>query len=172
MTEKIIRNKIGHLFPPAMKVTGYVFILIGAFVIFNNKLGGSLLVIVGIIISFGLSYIEIDLNQNRYRECSNIFGLKFGKWMPLPKYPFITLFKQKLSSTASSISNRKAITSYELVYNMYLLNQTHRKKVLINRESNKKIAEKKLLDFSKILSASIVKYNPTISTKTHARRYN
>ena len=63
-----------------------------------------------------------------------------------------------------------AETSSDQYYNVYLLNQNHRTKVLVARFESPQEAAKAAEELGAALNWSIVNYRPKISAKTRARR--
>ena len=64
----------------------------------------------------------------------------------------------------------QSTTVSDTYFDICLLNSNHRKKELINRQKNLKIAQDTINRLSKELEMDIVKYNPIISSKSKSRK--
>lgn len=164
---KILTHDFGKSFPPAMSFTGYIFAFAGLIASTNAPILGGFFVIIGILIGFARSGIQINVPDKTYRSYNSLFGLKQGRWKSLKKYKFITLLRNQIGTAAHSASNRRAVTSSNLFYEVTLLSTSHRNKRSIKREPNKEKALESLKELSNILELPIAKYDPhrPLSTK-------
>ena len=78
MKNQIITNIIEHRFPPAMRSAGYVFMGIGLLIFFNNIWLGTLVLLGGLLISFGKDYVQLKPEQKQYRSGFEILGWRWG----------------------------------------------------------------------------------------------
>ena len=85
--------------------------------------------IAGSMLSTSMSGVQFDFTNDLYREYTTFLFMKFGKWKPLNYYPYVSVMKANKSNGASDITglNRTVDTKENL--GVYLLNETHRKKM-------------------------------------------
>lgn len=157
---KILTHDYGKSFPPAMSFAGYIFAVAGIIASVNNVFLGALFIIAGIFIAFSRSGIQIDLSNKTYRSYNHLFGIKQGKWKNLEHFAYITLLRNKEGTSALSRSNRRAVTSSNLYYEITLLNSTHREKRSIKRFKNKEEALESLKELSELLNLPVSKFDP------------
>ncbi len=170
----ILNHNLGKLFPPAMRTAGWFFIFLGTYTIFISisessipmGIGGILLFLIGFFIAITPHGILINIEQKKYKNYTTIFGYKQGSWKPYSEYPFITLIQNNESTMAFSRSNRSAVTSSYLFYDICLLDHSHRTKLLVKRLKNKEEAVDIIKELSKLLDLTLAKYNPQLSTNS------
>lgn len=115
--------------------------------------------------------IDIELKEKKFREYSSAYGLKSGKWKSLDKLPFITVMVVRESMAIHSRSNNSTITT-DTKIGVYLLTNSHRGKILVQKFEKNQEAKKYAESLSKRMKKEIVQYSPVISEKTRARRRN
>lgn len=89
---KIFSRKIESLFPFQFIFLGYVGIIAGVYFLIVFNIWGLPLILAGIFVSFTNTGIQIDFENNSYKEYFGLLFLKFGKWKPLPKIQYVTMF--------------------------------------------------------------------------------
>jgi len=171
MEAEIINNKFGKAFPPAMAFSGYVILAAGIVLMWENFWYGLLIAVVGGLICFTKSGVLIDCSNKRYKDYSSFYGIKQGKWESVTPYPFIAILHRNISTTAFSQGNRPGTTGSNIYYDIFLLNNTHRKKVLIKRLKDKEGAITEAKELAVKLDLEMTNYNPVVSSKTRVRRY-
>ena len=122
---------------------------------------GTGMLIFGVYMVSGTSGIDINYTDEIFKEYNKVLGIKFGKWKSLNPYPFITVMPANKSNKASDITgvNNTVVTEQKL--GVYLLNNSHRKKILLKRtppimEKAKAEAEK----MAELTGKELMKYNP------------
>ena len=173
-----INNKLGMLFPPAMRAAGYLFLFIGVYFLSYSiylKLWPFALVaaapfLIGFFIAITSHGILIDVEKKRYKKYTNIFGYQQGSWKKWTNYPFISILKNQVSTMAFSSSNRAATTSKNLYFDICLLDKTHRHKLLIKRLKDQKTAIDDAQELAKMMNVRLTKYQPEISLSTQLRK--
>lgn len=168
--KNILTHSFGKSFPSSFVFTGYIFILVGIIIVYNNLIVGLITVLIGTFIGFTKSGIQIDPERKLYRKYDSFFGLMRGKWESMQAYKSIALLKYKEESATLSRSNRRAVTSSDILFDICLLNENHRKKLPIKRLKSKEEATEDLKKLSTLLGFSISVYKPQISPKSNARR--
>ena len=153
----------GFSFPIPVLINGLIFFLFSFAVIPENMILG-LILLVSLII-FNTVGIEISGETKMIKQYTRVFGIKFGKWQSVDNYTCISLLNVRMRSrTYGGSSNRSVQTSSNKTI-IYLLNDSHLKKLAI-AEAGISEAE----EISKLLDLPIVKYSPQISSKSRARR--
>ncbi|MDI1255569.1 MAG: hypothetical protein PSV16_05665 [Flavobacterium sp.] len=62
---------------------------------------------------------EINLFNKMYRKVNSVFGIKFGKWNPLPKIKYISVFKTLQNQTVNYISATATVTNDIILLNLF-----------------------------------------------------
>lgn len=166
----MIDNRIGKFFPPAIRTIGYVFLVVGILLMLDNPLLGLALALLGTTIVFIKSGIQIDPENKRLKEYTGLFGLKIGKWKGMEEFTDVSILQKRIVSTAISRANRPATTSDEIVYDVCLLNKSHRKLQVVHRLTDKNKSIEEASQLAKVLNLKYGPYNPEISAATRARR--
>jgi hypothetical protein len=112
---------------------------------------------------------EIDIENKKFREYGSAFGIKSGKWNSMKALPFLSLMTSRSGHSVYSRTNHST-TDVDDYYDVCLLNQNHRTKIVIQKFTAKKEATEFINDFSSKLNKPIVAFNPPISQKTLNRR--
>ncbi len=160
----------GALFPPALAFVGKLVFAIGLVSILFAPLFGVFVLAVGGYVGFGKTGVELLPEQDKYREFTKIFWFRFGKPKSYKDFPFLSVMRTKLTSSAYSLTNRSASTGSDLYYDVYMLSQSHRSKVLIRRFSALHDAKVSAQELGAILSKEVVMYSPVISAASRAKR--
>jgi hypothetical protein len=177
-----MKEKIGASFPKSFKIAGFIAIIIGILIIslniFVNEVGiiriiiAIVLIVAGFIINFSFYGIEIDKENLKYKEYSNILGITFGKCKEISDYSYVSIVKSEHGFRIYAFST-VSISASDKKYDVCFFNRTYRKKVLIkicNTEENATRYAKKL---SKETGLEHTKYSPKISKSTidrHSKR--
>lgn len=156
--DNYIDNSTGKSFPQAAINGGYVFILFSPVFIKDSPLISAALFFGGILLSFSVSGTRIDLKKKRFKEYTRYFWIKFGSWIALENFPFITLITSREESEAFSFKKDNSEND-ELVYGIYLLNRERSQKVLLKKFKDKDQAILELPDFAKKLGVNVITVN-------------
>ena len=165
-----INNIHGTVFPPALVYAGYIFLAFGVLTVTSNWILGSILICASIFISFSFCGLEIDLKTKRYKEFSIYFGIKAGKWTSLDQILYVTILHNKEIYEIHSRANITTSDS-ENFFEVYMLDKSHREKILVKRFKNPDLAINYSNKISSILNIELTKYNPVVSTSTRFKRY-
>lgn len=167
----IIKNKFGKSFPQGLVFVGYIFLGIGVLMCLTSPVLGAIIILISAFVCFTFSGMEINTHYKTYKDYTALFGLiKQGKWNSYANYPYVTLLRKNMVTTTHSPGNVASTTSKELVYDITLLDKTHRKKLVIKRmkDNDKALAEAHVL--AQQLGVEFAYYNPQISQATRDRR--
>jgi len=154
-----------------MSFVGYFLTALGLFIlVFLNFIAGFIFLILGLNIAFATSGIQIDPNKRLLRSYYGLFGLRFGKWESLDDYKYLSVLQTRESTSTYSRSNRD-ITVTDLWFDICLLNENHRVKLIVKRLKSIEEAIKEIKVLSEAMGFRVVKYNPEVSEATKAKRY-
>lgn len=153
--EDYIDNKTGKSFPQAAINGGYIFILFSPVFVMDSPLIGVALFFVGLLVSFTVSGVRIDLKNKKFKEYTRYYWIKIGNWISLKQYPFITMMNIRESSEAFSFS--KNDTSLDnILYGIYLLDNKQTNKILIKKFKDKDEAILELSELAGKLGVRVV----------------
>lgn len=157
--------KHGFYFQLPGRVVGIALSVVGFFMLISFYIVpmfiGLALLIFGLYMITGASGIDINYSHNIFKEYNKVLGIKMGKWKSLNSYPFITVMSANKSNKASDITGLNKTVVTEKALGIYLLNNSHRKKLLLKRtfptmEKAKAEAEK----IANLTDKELMKYNP------------
>jgi hypothetical protein len=165
---KIISNTFATVYSNwGVTILLCALVLMGVISLSNENLIGIILLAIGI---GGLTFnygTDIDINNNRYRDFTRVYFIKFGQWKSLNLYPFITLLKTNKGRSAFGMmpvgggfmSGMSAEYS-DGEFGICLLNKTHYQKIEIEIMDDLKKAHERLEYFSRAMKKEIVTYKP------------
>lgn len=166
----MIDNKLGKFFPPVTVVIGYVFLAIGLLLIIGSPFLGIGLALIGTFGAFAKAGVQINANERMFREYTDLFGLKTGKWQSMDGFTDLAVLKKRITTTAHSRTNQSATTSSDEYFDVCLLDKSHRRKQIINRFTEMDMAVHNAQELATKLNLNYGLYNPEISAATKARR--
>ena len=94
---------------------GFSFAFLGIVML---VLTGSLMALIFVVIGLGLNVAEgseIDLASKTYRTIHSLFGIKIGKWNPIPDFEYVSVFKTKESQTIRVVT-AETTQSYDIIH--------------------------------------------------------
>lgn len=166
--------KFGNYFPVKIIVFALLFMLYGFYLINSDFIGVGCFLIIGSFLiattKYGVEIIK-ENSSKKYRTYYTYFGVKTGKWTSIENYPYIAILNKKMSYNMSSLG-AKSLKFTEEFYEIYLLNQTHRHKLLIKSSSDLEEISNGIKKIAQDLNVEYVQYSPVVSEKTAARRRN
>ena len=134
---KYIDTITGKSFPQPAINGGYVFILFSpVFIFMGNPQIGIGLFLVGLLVSFTVTGVRVDVDKKQFKEYTRYFWMKFGSWKPLTEYPFITIITEQESSIAFSFKKDDSDMN-ESVFGIYLVNSSKTHKILLKKFKDK-----------------------------------
>jgi hypothetical protein len=136
-------------------VGGLLFVFGGAMVWFatqyQNWLGGFtgvIFVVGGALLLFINEGVEIDISLKKYRFYSTILMYSYGKWKPLPKVDYITIYSENEGVTSHVASLH--YTAHDQKLKIALIYGNHQQ-IAIGRYNNKE----KAVEVGKLLAANL-----------------
>ncbi len=101
---------------------------------------GSLMALIFVVIGLGLNVAEgseIDLSSKTYRTIHSLFGIKVGKWIPIPEFEYVSVFKTKESQTVRVVT-AETTQKYDIILVNLFYNRN--KHITFYKTDNKKDA--------------------------------
>lgn len=90
------------------------------FLVYNEYIGASATIILGVLFSFSYQGVSIDTENERYMKYDRFLWFKVGRWMPLSAPSYVTIARINLSSRRTMPSplvlpeNKKRAKSYKV----------------------------------------------------------
>ena len=165
----MINHRIGFFFPLPVIIIGSIISFVGVTSVFQATIFGVFLVPVGLFFVLSSYGSQIDPENHLYRTYVNFIGFKRGSWSSLNDLPFITVLKSRRGMAFYSQTNRST-SLIDDSFEVYLLNESHRMKFLIQKFETNELAAKYAEELSKQIDKEKVRYNPVVSEKTRLRR--
>lgn len=169
-TKSKLDGTLGSLFPPTVKFVGRIVFVAGVLAMFGLPLIGIFLMLAGAFVGFSVTGVKLFPAEGAYQLYIGLFGLRFGKRKSYQNYPFLSVMRTKVTSSAFSVTNRNASTGSNLYFDVYLLSQSHRERILVRRYSSQFEAKQKAQELGTVLSKKVVMYHPTVSAETRLKR--
>jgi hypothetical protein len=155
----------GFYFMLPGRILGFVLSITGFFMFISLLLVpmfiGAGILAFGLYMITGTSGIDINYENSIFKEYNKVLGIKFGKWKSLSPYPFISIMSANKSNKASDITGLNKTVVTEQALGVYLLNNSHRKKILLKRTSPKmEQAKTEAERIAELAEKEIMRYNP------------
>jgi len=156
----IIDINLGYTFNNALKAAAILVAISMIYTIIKGSIIAIIILFVCLIIITTKHGVQIDFSSKRLKKYSKyLFSFKGGSWQDISAYPFITVLKFNRGNKIYSRSNREIITNKKY-YEVYLLNKSHRKRILISRFSSEEDAKNYAISLNNSSYLEYVKYNP------------
>lgn len=124
----------------------------------------------GVILLSHNSGLELDFENQKYRQYSSFFGKKKGEWLSLASYTALIILrkdgKTNLVATRSTFSSTLRYNEYQV----FLTDHTHRKRLYLKHFDTHEQARKFALDFMEKTGIPLERFDPVISQQTRNRR--
>jgi hypothetical protein len=166
--QKIIKNYLGLAFPSSALIGGYLFLFFGIIGLLNGRMVGILIAMLGAFVCFTYQGIEINIGNKTIRKYTAYFGFKRGQAKDLTAYPFVCIFKSNKTHKMYSRTNR-TLSYSEITYDIYLLSQTHKEKILIKIEKGEENAISAAKRIADDIGIKLVQYNPEVISRKNKR---
>lgn len=139
---------------PAIKlIFGVVVFGVGVLVmIFGAILFGTMFMTVGVNLCL-VEGSEIDLSNKFYRSTKSIFGIKFGKWKPIPQFEYVSVFKTSETQQVNVVSASARFSSEVILLNLFYDRNKH---ITFYKTDNKDDAFKVAYHFKLALDIDIL----------------
>lgn len=162
---------IQDLFRIPKFIFGALFIIGGFGVgILKEQTEIFLMIPIGVALLAHSAGLELDFENQKYRQYSSFFGKKKGEWFSLESYSALIILrkdgKTSLSTTRATISSTLRYNEYQV----FLTDQTHRKRLYLKHFDTHEQARKFALDFMEKTEIQLERFDPVISQQTRNRR--
>ncbi len=167
---EIVHHKFGFTFPTHIIIAGYILMVMGLFIALTYLVAGLSFAFVGTFLSFTKNGILFNPTAKTYRSYTSYLGIKMGKWQSYESYPFLAILRRTISKSRTSRMGVSKEVARDTYFDIFLLNKTHRVKLLINRQKGQDEAKLLARDLAEKLNVEYVDYNPVLSAKTRGMR--
>jgi hypothetical protein len=155
----------GFSFHPTARIIGFLLTILGAIMIGTmTVLGlsiGFAIALTGLFLVTSASGFQVNFSKAVFREYTSFMGVKRGQWESLNYYPYLSVMLANRTLRASDITGVSSVTFTNESYGLYLLNKTHRKKVLVKRLTGRKESQQKEVAYlAEKFKKELVRYNP------------
>lgn len=164
-SKKTIHHFFGYYFTFFPRAIGAFFMFIGVVLVslFNLLFFfiGLAFFMIGAYLLTGAHGVQIDLINQRFRTYDAIFRWKRGEWLPLQKYPYLTILKANTSVRSSDITGVNTSTQTIRGLGIYLLSGTHRNRQLIYKSKlGPAHVQQKAADLAYLMQKEVVRFQP------------
>ena len=144
----LIDNKIDNLLFGPVIFVGYLFLLTGIFVLFQNILIGIVIIILAAFFTFSYSGVDIDTDNRRLKQYNKLFGLiKTGIWKNVDTFHGLTLIPMRNVTTIASRANLTT-SATQKDYRIYMVNKANKPTFAIKKCKTLEQAQKSIDEFS------------------------
>lgn len=151
-------------------IFGTLLLIGGLYAGFFHKAEFYVIAPIGLLLLVHTSGLELDFESGKYRLFTKFFDCKKGEWLSLASYTALIILrkdgKTNLVATRSTFSSTLRYNEYQV----FLTDQTHRKRLYLKHFDTAEQAKKFALDFMEKTDIPLEKYNPVISEQTRMRR--
>ncbi len=157
-------------YPPAGVFLGYFFIGLSVLLFSTQYLfSGATLLIIGVYLAFSIIGIQVEKSKNRFKYYNRHFWVKQGEWKSFKDFPDVCVLLTNLKGT-SYYGAGIPITTKNRLFVVFLLNETHREKLLIKEFKTEEKAILYAKDFAERSGTNFTVFSPYISEATLSRR--
>jgi hypothetical protein len=145
-------------------------IVIGVSVIAFIVTGEYPVLLLGFIGLWGLTAkrgVVLRSEDGKMKRFYEVFGLTFGQWESIKPNKALVMLQEDYSISQESFAGNMRFEEGK-AYSLYLVNETHRKKVKLATVIEKSSLDEPLEDLEEHFNLKLVKYAPAISARTRA----
>jgi hypothetical protein len=151
-------------------IFGILFIVCGLLGGYFHKTELVVFIPIGISLLAHSAGLELDFENQKYLQYTSLFGKKKGEWRSLASYTALIILrkdgKTNLSTTRSTISSTLRYHEYQV----FLTDQSHRKRLYLKHFDTAEQARKFAVDFMEKTGIPLERFNPVISEQTRSKR--
>ncbi len=114
--------------------------------------------------------MSFNSDSKVYRGYTSFVGFKTGKWKSYESCPYLAILRRTIARSRTSQLGVTREIGRDTYFDIFLLNKTHRVKLLINRQKGQDEAKLLARDLAEKLNVEYVAYNPVLSAKTRGVR--
>lgn len=116
------------------------------------------------------SGLELDFESGKYRVFTKFFRHKKGEWRSLAYYSAVIVLRKEGKTSFATIRSTLSSTIRYHEYQVFLTDQSHRKRLYLKHFDTADQARKFALDFMEKTGIPLERFNPVISEQTRNRR--
>lgn len=182
-----IQYKLHRTIPGGIRIFWWIVLIwcILNFIMALSGIFGSSDSIFALLISAGIGFIvsvilftnnvaQIDPNLRRVRTANQFLNVYAGKWHDIEKYPDIAVLKKNIATTMYSPmampGGLMETTRRDVMYDVCLLTENHRKKWLVMRTDDPEKSKRVRDEVAALLQLNATTYHPVRSTPNPRRR--
>lgn len=158
LMKNIITINHGFYLPKSFLYFGYILMLIGIVSLYENMYKGIGLIALGGFMAFTPCGIQLRVKDKLFRNYVSILGIKTGNWKSLKPFVFIALVGSRIAETTLGASTPVSVTTTEKVFNICLLSETHKEKLILKQCKDAEKAKFALKELSQKLGLEIVNF--------------
>jgi len=138
--DRIYQARISYILPPYLRIPLFLVLLATPVILFNPLQGIPflLLAVAGITAQEG---IVLNFHTRQLKVYFSIFGIKIGKWQPMPVYNRITLVKDRELIRASSANATASHQYYTTNYTIRLYDTESHDYQIASKGTKEKVAK-------------------------------
>jgi len=136
----------------------------------ENPLIISSVVLIGSL-GLGFSYgIQLDNQNNTFRQFNSFLGIKYGPWQSLNDFDSIYIVKRTIrsSSNAGFLVSTSSFTNEQ--FEIYISDKSQLKRVLIKTFKSEEDAKALAISFEEKFKLKLTDYQPKLSQKSRLRK--
>ena len=166
----IITQKLGRPIPSGIGVSAHALILLClTWGIMYQEVKYVWPALIGVLFASIFDGIRLNPASGKYKEYVTILGIRFGKWKSYKNYPYLSILRSQ-KKTALRWGGYEQTGKYsEVEYEIYLLNKTHLRRIMVGTYDDEDKANKKAQELAGALGMEMVRYNPAGSKRIRRR---
>ena len=150
-------------------IFGFILCVLAVFCAFFNVFLFFFLLLVGCVVGIGSTGFLIDFKSKKYKKYLSIFFFYKGRWKSLENFKYLSIISRNLKGAIHGRGGA-SVTFKEIIYELYLLDETHTRRILIEKNDDLKSISMKASEISILFNYEIVEYSPEISEQNKLRR--
>ncbi|MFK7813860.1 MAG: hypothetical protein AB8B59_15300 [Maribacter sp.] len=103
---------------------GFLVVTAFAVIFTTNILFGFFIMAFGVYLA-STEGSQINLENKTYRTIWSLFAIHFGKWKPIPKFEYISVFKTKQKQRVNSVGASTTFTEDVILVNLFYNRNKH-----------------------------------------------
>lgn len=167
----IISHEFGNPFNRIMILAAYLLIPVSVISVWEgNFLTAIIFAIISAYMLLLRKGIAFNPSTKTYKNYIALLDYKKGEELSYANYPDLAILRKRIVTQALSRGNAVSTIEDQWKYHLYLLDNKHRKRILVKTVLNEETAKKEAVDWADKLGVNYVRYNPVISEQTRKRR--
>ena len=122
-----MKNTITYLqpLPTTKKILGITLLFFAIYnALFYSILVGFLMIAFAVFIVL-TEGVQINFNNDAYRNINSLFGIHFGKWKSIPEFEYISVFKGKQKQRVNTLATSNSLSNEIFYLNLFYNRNRH-----------------------------------------------